>query len=181
MKNRIQNNKGFTLIELLLVIAIIGVLSGIAVLSSREMYASYQIRGVARQLYSDMQYARLLAIKKGKEAVIDFETDGLGDVYYSPKWKVDGSKLGKLDATVYLTGINSSYKNIKACHPTSPGTAFVDVEFNPNGTASTGAIKLSLSDKVYKIYVSSSGTGNVRILNKATLLDEDPDNADACP
>lgn len=181
MNNRLQNNNGFTMIELLLVIAIIGVLSGMGVMASRDMYSSYQLRGLARQVYSDMQYARLYAIKKGKEAVIDFGTDGSGDVYYSPKWKADGSKLEKLDVTIYLTGNNANYRNIKACHPTSPGSEFVDAEFNPNGTASTGGIKLSMDGRVYKVYVSSTGTGNVRILNKATLLVEDSGNAGECP
>ena len=181
MKNRLQNNNGFTLIELIMVIAIIGTLSGIAVMSSRDMYASYQIRGVARQVYSDMQYARLLAIKQGKESVIDWGKDASGDLYYKPKWKADGKKLGKLDVTIYLTGANASYKNIKACHPTNPASDPTDVEFNPNGTAGKGGIKLSMDGRVYKVYISSTGTGNIRILNTAILLDEDPDNADECP
>ena len=179
MKNRVQNNNGFTLIELIMVIAIIGILSGIAVMSSRDMYSGYQIRGLARQVYSDMQYARLLAIKQGKETVIDWGKDASGDLYYNPKWKA-GGKLPKLDGTIYLTGKQSSYKNIKACHPTDPASDPTDVEFNPNGTASTGGIKLSMDGRVYRIYISSSGTGNVRILNRATLTDESK-NADECP
>ncbi|MDT8317974.1 MAG: prepilin-type N-terminal cleavage/methylation domain-containing protein [bacterium] len=180
MKSRLQDDNGFTLVELMIIIAIVGVLSGIAVMSSRDMYASYQLRGVARQIYSDMQYARLLAIKMGKESLIDFGKDGSGNVYYKPKWKADGGKLGKLDMTIYLTGEGARYKNLKVCHPTSPGTAFADAEFNPNGTATTGGIKLSVGERVYKIYVSSPGTGNVRIVNKATLV-EDGDNANKCP
>lgn len=184
MKNRLQNNNGFTLIELIMVIGIIGVLSGIGVMSSRDMYASYQIRGVARQVYSDMQYARLLAIKQGKETLIDFGTDASGDVYYKPKWKADGSKLGKLDVMIYLTGENSSYRNIKVCHPTDAGATLVDVEFNPNGTStmfSQTGVKLSLGDRVYRVYVSSWGTGNIRILNKVALIDQFPADADRCP
>ena len=185
MKNRVQNNNGFTLIELLLVIAIIGTLSGIGVMASRDMYSSYQIRGLARQVYSDMQYARLLAIKQGKETLIDFGTDASGDVYYKPKWKADGSKLDRLDVTVYLTGENSSYRNIRACHPTDPASDPIDIEFNPNGTATSdvidGGIKLSMDGRVYRIYVSSEGTGNVRILNKVALLDQFPSDADECP
>lgn len=184
MKNKIQNNNGFTLIELLIVIAIIGVLSGMGVMSARDMYASYQIRGVARQVYSDMQYARLLAIKQGKESLIAFEKDASGDIYYSPKWKVSGEKLGKLDATIYLTGNNANYRGIKACHPTDSSADLVDVEFNPNGTstmASQAGVKLSLGERVYRVYVSSWGTGNILILNKAALVDQFSADADPCP
>jgi len=186
MKNRLQNNNGFTLIELLMVIAIIGVLSGIAVMSSRDMYASYQIRGLARQVYSDMQYARLLAIKQGKESIIDWGKDASGDVYYISDWKVfDPDKpWPKANDPTYLTGHKSSYKNIKACHPTNPASDPIDVEFKPNGTATSdvtnGGIKLSMDGRVYRIYVSSEGTGNVRILNKATLVDDGLD-AGECP
>lgn len=181
MKNKLQNSDGFTLIELMTVIAIVGVLSGIAVMSASNMYASYQLRAMARMVFSDMQYARLVAIKQGKETIIDWGKDASGDVYYSPKWKVGGGKLPKLDTIIYLTGVKSRYKRIKACHPTNPGDDPTDVEFNPNGTATTGGIKLSLDDKVYRIYISSAGTGNVRILNKADLLDQFPDDADECP
>jgi len=182
MKNRLQDEKGFTLIELLLVIAIIGVLSGIAVMSARDMYASYQIRGMARQVYSDMQYARLLAIKQGQESVIDWGKDASGDIYYISKWKTAPVPWPKASDPVYLTGRKSSYKNIKACHPTDPTSDPVDVEFNPNGTANVDGIKLSMDGRVYKVYVSSSGTGNVRIVNKAAMLAATPpDNADECP
>ena len=179
MKNRLQNNNGFTLIELILVIGIIGILSGIAVMSSRDMYSSYQIRGVARQVYSDMQYARLIAIKQGKETVIDWGKDASGDIYYVSKWKAGGAWPKANDPT-YLTGNKSSYKYIKACHPTSPASDPIDVEFNPNGTAGNGGIKLSMDGRVYWVYISSSGTGNVRILNRITLVDESK-NADECP
>ena len=186
MKNRLQNNNGFTLIELIMVIAIIGVLSGIGVMSSRDMYASYQMRGVARQVYSDMQYARLIAIKQGRESVINWGKDASGDVYYISDWKVfDSDKpWPKANLPTYLTGNKSSYKHIKACHPTSPASDPIDVEFNPNGSAISdiinGGIKLSMDDRVYRIYISSEGTGNVRILNRTTLVDEGID-ADECP
>lgn len=182
LENKLKNNSGFTLIELLIIIAIVGVISGIAVMESKEMYNSYQIRGLARQVYSDMQYARLVAIKQGQESVIDWEKDASGDIYYVSKWKDPAKIWPRAGDPIYLTGVKSSYKTIKACHPTSPASELTDIEFNPNGTSSiAGGIKLSKGGRVYKIYVSSAGTGNVRILNRVTLLDEDPDNADECP
>lgn len=182
MENKLKNDRGFTLVELVIIIGIIGVISGIAAMEFKDMYSIYQIKGLARQVYSDMQYARLVAIKQGQESVIDWEKDVSGDIYYVSKWKDPAKNWPRAGEPIYLTGVKSSYKTIKACHPTSPASELNDIEFNPNGTSSiAGGIKLSKDGRVYKIYVSSAGTGNVRIVNRVTLLDEDPDNADECP
>lgn len=184
MNKSLQNNNGFTLIELLIIISIVGVLMVIASMAMKDMYASYKIKGLARQVFSNLQYARLVAIKEGDETLIDWGKDGSGEIYYEPQFKATGDKLPKLDERIYLTGDRAIFKGINACHPTSPPADPVNVEFNPNGTAISdvlnGGIKLSKNGKVYRIYVSSEGTGNVRIINKATLASEG-DNANECP
>lgn len=147
--NYSNSESGFTLIELLLIIAIIGTLTGITAMASKEMFATYKLNGAARQLYSDMQYARLNAIKGGKEWVVDFDADGRYVV--KPRGWVSGDKdrIKRFD-------ISSQFKEVKVC-------ATTDAEFNPNGSASGGAAVVSLGSKLKKVYVSSTGTGNVRI------------------
>jgi len=65
-----KSEKGFTLVELLITVAVMMILGAMAILYTPNMLASYRVRGAARLIYSDMQMARLKAIKEG------------GDVYY---------------------------------------------------------------------------------------------------
>ena len=166
MKKRLLNNSGLTLIELILVVAIIGIMTGIATISSKGMYSNYRLKQAARQVFSDMQYVRLYAIKYGKEAVLDWETDAVGGISYKLNLK-SGGPLPNRQGTIYLSGANARYGSMKACNQTGSAAEPIDVEFNPNGTATAGGIRLSMAGRVYKVYVSSSGTGNIRILNTA--------------
>jgi len=177
MKRYTKNEGGFTIIELMIVVAIVATLSGIAFLASKDMYANYQLRGLARQVYSDMQLARVSAIKKGEEWRVDFQTNPQGVKY------ILSVKGGVTVKDVYLTGKEAVFKTagVKACNYSDDSADPDDAEFNPNGTASAGGVKLSLGHRVYRVYVSSTGTGHVRILNTSALKKSYPDKASPCP
>jgi type IV fimbrial biogenesis protein FimT len=69
-----SNERGFTATELLVVIAIIGVLAAIAIPSFSTMVPNYRLKAAARNLYSDMQKARLQAIKENTLVGVSFTT-----------------------------------------------------------------------------------------------------------
>jgi prepilin-type N-terminal cleavage/methylation domain-containing protein len=67
-----KNKKGFTLIEVMVVVAIVGILSALAVPSFKKFTAHQNLNGAARELFSDVRGARVAAIKEGVQYGIYF-------------------------------------------------------------------------------------------------------------
>jgi prepilin-type N-terminal cleavage/methylation domain-containing protein len=59
------NQRGFTLAELLMVIAIIGVVTGISALGIKPIFDSWRLQEASNQILEDMRHAQDQAIKTG--------------------------------------------------------------------------------------------------------------------
>lgn len=68
------NERGFTVTELLVVIGIIAVLAAIAIPAFSTLVPNYHLKAAARTIYSDMQMARLQAIKQNTFVSLRFTT-----------------------------------------------------------------------------------------------------------
>jgi len=143
------NENGFTLIELLVVIGLISILAGIAFFSSRGVMDGYQVKGAARQVYSDMQLARLSAIREGKQWSVCVNPD---DTFTS--YTIQNSA----GTTVKTIDIASMYKGMTF----SENLGSACFLFKDNGTASSGNVTVSKGARSVLITVNSS-TGNIRI------------------
>jgi type IV fimbrial biogenesis protein FimT len=67
------DNKGVSMIELMIVMAVISILAGLAVPAVIDWMPNYRLKSAARDLYSNIQKARMLAIKTNKEHAIFFD------------------------------------------------------------------------------------------------------------
>ena len=65
--------RGFTLAELLVVIAIFGILTAVVLPSFVAMLPGIYLKGAVQQLYSDLQRAKIEAIKRNVYTVIQFD------------------------------------------------------------------------------------------------------------
>lgn len=69
-----ENKAGFTLMEVMIVIAIIGLLSAIAVPNYIAYLPKHRLSQGTRAVYAALQYARLRAVKDQRSVVASFDT-----------------------------------------------------------------------------------------------------------
>ncbi len=148
---------GFTIMELLVIVALIAVVGGVALWSARGMMTNYRVRGAATAIYSDMQLARLKALKENKRWAVQFS----GSSYTVRDSGSDGTFNNSDDRVVKSVDIGSEYPGVSL---DTTGAAGDRVVFNPDGTAQDARITLSGGTRVLSICISTT-TGNVRVVD----------------
>ena len=78
LRSQIHKNQGVTLVELMVVIAIIGIIAGLAVPSYQDLLERNRLKQVVESLKSDMQFARTEAIKRSQKVVFSPTTGNKG-------------------------------------------------------------------------------------------------------
>ena len=75
-----QTQKGFTLLELLVTVAICGILSAIAVPHVIKWLDNTRLRSSVMELFTDIQHARMTAVKTNRNVILVFNTTHQGMV-----------------------------------------------------------------------------------------------------
>ena len=78
-----KNSKGFTLIEVIIVVAIIGIMTAIAIPSISSWLPNYRLKGAARDLYGAAMKAKGEAVKRNVNCALTFGQDGNAYIVYA--------------------------------------------------------------------------------------------------
>lgn len=165
-KNTFESRKrdhGFTLMELMVVITIVGILAAVGFPRYTSWRNNMYIKAAARDLYSSLQEARMLAIKQNASTAIVF--DAVNQSYYvcddsgDGDWTTigDNNILRTTRLSTYRGSIGYSDGSITGVNPVPPDAGF------PGDGISCSNNFLSLDSRG----VSSNGRGYVYIQDNA--------------
>ena len=155
-----KKEPGFSVVELMIAIAIIGILSAMAVPSFQKWSRSYNLSGAATDLYSHMQMAKVGAVKENRTWNIKFRPVGfLGYEVHN--------NAGKLVKTVdFLARYNGDILFADPTESKKYDTPLNDsrLNFNPNGLSDQGYYYISNKSrsKYYRVGMPSIA-GSIRI------------------
>ena len=172
---RLNNKHGFSLMELMVVVAIIGIMAAIAIPNFLNWLPNMRLKAAARDLYSNMQKARMQAVKTNKNTAIIFKpTNNTYDI--CDDWNSTAGNCTIAVRSVSLTGYKSGvgYGHGNAVQSV-PGGAFPagDVSYNPppntlvftsRGLGTAGYVYLDHQKNTTTYAVGSQTSGVIKLV-----------------
>lgn len=167
-----KQNKGFTLLEVMVALGIVGVLIGVAVPNILQWLPDYHLKQAARDLYSDMQFAKINAMKQNQDWAIVFDDEAGKYFICSAKgsddsWNINDNTVEKEVNLPVKGGVQYGHGSASKDATDDGGSSFSDDDitfqnnyatFNGMGTGNSGYTYLENNKKTaYAIGKESTG------------------------
>jgi len=168
-KIRCRRQAGFTMAELMIVIVIIAILSAIAVPSIINWLPNYRLKSAARDLFSNMQKARMQAVKENGDIVMMFDAGTNPGFYYFDTDNNNAYTAGenRIDFSAYGSGVDYGNGNAALNWNGDNCTQAGSITFNSRGTSNSRTVYIQNqnNDICYAITGRSSGSIKLRKYN----------------
>lgn len=145
-----NNRNGFTLIELMVVVAIIAIVTAVAIPAYMTWKPRNQIRSAVSQVQSDLNRAKMRAVETRRQCRVVFTTNGYQ--IFDGNRIMNSNQWGNIDPNGVFTNLTPFVTRNFNDFPqvtilTGAGTAIAAgaepmVTFSPRGTAVNGSIQL---------------------------------------
>lgn len=155
---KMKTNKGFSLIELLIVIAIIGIMAGIAAPLFNKYRHNTNLKEAARDFSSDIALYRQRAVAENIHYKITF--DQPANNYTVQKETASGSGV-YIDLVPAVTKGTGVYGQVIIADDPTPTIA--SITFSPRGTMSAGTITLKHTIRLSTAAIITNITGRVYV------------------
>jgi prepilin-type N-terminal cleavage/methylation domain-containing protein len=147
-----KREKGFTLIELMITIIILCILLGLAIPGFSNWVPNYRLRGAARDIYSNFQYAKMTAVRERARCGVLFDrANNLYRVVSSGPNRTFESTAGAVGGDdVVLRTVNFSEYGSGLAYGHGSATAAIGADFGDEVTFDDDGILLDPRGMVFK-------------------------------